>query len=361
MMQNKKKITLAILVAGVLAIFIAAYLWQAGSRSQRVVKPAGPLEKLTISTLPIYTPAILFIAQEKGFFTDNGLEVAIRLFQTGPMGLAEVKAGRVDLAHVADFVLVGELLKGSKSVRCLGSIVAAEINYLIAQKDHGISQPGDLRGKRIGVPLGTIAEFFLARFLTFNDLSLGEVKVINLNPAEMSEALVNDRVDAVMVWDPVTYEIKKRLGEKIISWPGQSGQKFYNILVATDEFLKAKPLVLERLFRALDQAEIFVKSNREESINIVAKHINLDKSLFENSWGNSDYELSFDQGLLIAMEDEARWMIRNKLVNQTEVPNFLNYFDAEPLARAVPGAVQIFIPKGEGRGVPGPSEAKQGR
>jgi ABC-type nitrate/sulfonate/bicarbonate transport system substrate-binding protein len=208
---------------------------------------------------------------------------------------------------------------------------------------------------------GTVAEFLLGRFLTFNNLSLDDVRVLNLVPAAMSEALAHDQVDAVMVWDPVAYEIKKRLGEKIIRWAGQPGQKFFNPLVTTDEFLKARPLVLERMFRALAHAETFVKSNREESIDIVAHQINLDKATFENDWSNSEYELSFDQSLIIAMEDEARWMISNKLTDQTRLPNFLPYLAVEPMAEVVPRAVQVVIPKDERGVTPAPSGAGRER
>jgi ABC-type nitrate/sulfonate/bicarbonate transport system substrate-binding protein len=346
MMDNKPKITLAAVV-GVLVILVAAYLWQTGARSR---KPTGPPEKVTISTLPIYTPALLFVAQEKGYFRDNGLDVTIKLFQTGPLGLEEMKAGRVDIAHVGDFVLVDEILKGGKSLRCLGSIVAAEINHLLASKDHGIYQPVDLKGKRLGIAQGTIAEFFLGRFLISNNLSLSDVKVINLSPSEMPGALAHDRVDAVMVWDPVTYEVKKRLGEKIITWPGQSGQKFYNPLVTTDEFLQTRAMVVERLLQALAEAETFLKSHRKESMDIVAQQIGLDKSLFWKDWDNSDYELSFDQALLISMENEARWMIRNRLTDREQIPNFLDYFSAGALARVNPKAMRIVIPEARGAG-----------
>jgi ABC-type nitrate/sulfonate/bicarbonate transport system substrate-binding protein len=344
----------AVLASVLLLVVIAAYLWQVEFRSRKADLPPGPLEKITISTLPIYTPGLLFIAQEKGYFKENGLDVTIKFFQTGQIGMEQVRAGQVDIAHVGDFVLVDAILKGAKSLRCLGSIVAAEINHIMALKDRGISQPTDLKGKKVGVTHGTIAEFFLGRFLTFNNLSLNDVKIIYLTPSEMSEALDRNQVDAVMVWDPTTYEIKKRLCDRIINWPGQTGQKFYNVLVSTAEFTQNRSKTLEALFRALVQAETFIKNNRYESIDIIAKQINLDKSVFQSDWLSSNYELSFDQSLLIAMEDEARWIIRNKLTDQTTLPDFLDYLEAEPLARAIPKAVKIIIPKEDQR-APAPS------
>ena len=345
--MSKRKIKTAILVSVLLLVGIAGYLWQAGFLASKVTAPAGPLEKITLSTLPIYTPSLLFIAQEKGYFKENGLDVTIKLFQTGQIGLEEMQAGHIDIAHIADFVLVDAIFKGATSLRGLGSIVAADINHLLARKDRGISQPRDLKGKKIGVPRGTIAEFFLGTFLTFNNLSFNNVKIIYLAPSEMSEALAREQVDAVMIWDPVTYDIKKRFGDRIISWPGQSNQKFYHVLVTTAEFAQNRSRTLERLFQALTRAENFIKNNPDESIEITAKLINLDQSLFNTDWHNSNYELSLNQSLLIAMEDEARWMIQNQLTDRTRLPDFLDYIDAAPLAKVDPKAVRIIIPKDE--------------
>ena len=347
-MMSKAK--LAVLTSVLLLVVIACYLWQVGLLAPKAVPPAGPQEKITISILPIYPAALLLIAQEKGYFRANGLEVVIQSFETGRICLDYLQAGRVDVGFMADFVFLDEIFKGSKSLRILGSPAAVEFIHLLALKDHGILQPSDLKGKQVGVARSTVAEFFLGRFLTFNNLSLREVKITYLNPSEMAAALAHNLVDAVMVWNPITYEIKRKLGEKIISWPGQTGQKFYEVLVSTDKFIQSNSRALEKLFRALAQAENFIKNNRAEGQDIVAKQINLDKSVFKDDWLKSDFELSFDQSLLIAMEDEARWMIQNRLTDRTEVPNYLNYFDPGPLLKVNPKAVRLIMP-----GVPAPA------
>ena len=158
-----------------------------------------------------------------------------------------------------------------------------------------------------------------------------------------------------MAWEPYTYEIKKRLGDRVVSWPGQNGQQFYNILVSRDQFIKAKPEALVRLFRALDRAAAFVKQNKDEALEITAQQLKVDASVLKDQWIGSKYELSLDQSLLIAMEDKARWMINHKLTEQTRLPDFLDYFYVEPLAKVDPKAVRLIIPKDEGPIAPAPS------
>jgi ABC-type nitrate/sulfonate/bicarbonate transport system substrate-binding protein len=354
-MKGKVKKGIVILTPVLLLIVIAAYLWQTGFQSSKTTVPAGPLEKITLSTSADAKSALLFIAQHNGYFTQNGLEVTLKTFPSGRMGCEQLVAGKIDVANAADFVLVSEVFAGTKSLRCLGSIAAADDHQVIAKKDPGILAPGDLRGKRIGVPHGTSAEFFLGRFLTFQNLGLSNVAIVDVHPADLEDALATGRVDAVVVWEQWVYEIKKNLGDKIISWPAQSGQKYYWLLMSTDAWVKARPEVLPRLFRALRQAETFLKSHGDESIEIIARQINRDPAIIKDSLIISTCALSLDQALLILMEDEARWMIKNNLVQQTEVPDFLDYLEVAPLAAAVPEAVQIILPKGEGRAGPGPA------
>jgi ABC-type nitrate/sulfonate/bicarbonate transport system substrate-binding protein len=336
--------TIVFITAGLILLGgLTFWLWSPPSRSLRPY--AGPVEKLTISTGTDAKSALLFIAQHNDYFSQNGLEVTLKILPSGKMAREQLQAGTIDIANASDFVVVEGVFAGSESLRCLGAIAAAKDILVIARKDQGILTPGDLRGKKVGVPLGTAAEFFLGRFLTFHNLSLSDVAVVNVHPADLGDALAIGSVDAVIIWERYGVPIKQRLEDQVVSWPGQSGQKYYWLLVTTDAIAKTRLDVLKRLFKALDQAENFLKSHPEEGIGIIARRINLDPAIVQAAWMKSTYALSFDQALFIMMEDEARWMIKNKLTDQTTLPNYLNYIDAEALLQVNPKAVDLIIPR----------------
>jgi NitT/TauT family transport system substrate-binding protein len=56
------------------------------------------------------------------------------------------------------------------------------------------------------------------------------------------------------------------------------------------------------------------------------------------------YRLFLDQGLLLAMEDQAAWMIENRRTDQTIIPNVMDYLDPGPLLKVNPKAVQLALP-----------------
>ena len=59
-------------------------------------------------------------------------------------------------------------------------------------------------------------------------------------------------------------------------------------------------------------------------------------------WSRNQLALSLDQSLILAMEDEARWMMRSGLTTETTVPDFAAYVYSEALQDVKPEAVNII-------------------
>jgi NitT/TauT family transport system substrate-binding protein len=74
----------------------------------------------------------------------------------------------------------------------------------------------------------------------------------------------------------------------------------------------------------------------------VQKMLNLEQTYMETVWSQNEYGLSLEQSLILAMEDQARWMIINNLTAETEVPNFLDYIYEDALEEIKPEAVNII-------------------
>ncbi len=134
------------------------------------------------------TSTLVLVADKKGYFRENGLDVTIQEYQSGNFSVDALLDNKVDLASCSEFALVERIFKRGKNLGYMGSCATIDNTGVIARKDK-ITNPADLRGKRIGVTFTSIASFYLGVFLTFNGLSLDDVEPVDVKPFDMKDAL----------------------------------------------------------------------------------------------------------------------------------------------------------------------------
>jgi ABC-type nitrate/sulfonate/bicarbonate transport system substrate-binding protein len=335
-MSRKWAIGIGLTLAAALIILAGAYLWQAGMLSCYQVP-----EKITIGSNPGRYSGPVYVAQERGYFKAQGLDVTIKTNISSPESIKDLKAGRLDLACCGAFNLVQEALAGPSKIRCLAILANGQIFNLIVRPDKGISRPEDLRGKTIGLPRRTAAEFFLGRFLAFNRIAFNEVNIMDINPSDLAGSLAAGKVDAVVAWEETAQNIKDKIGDQVVTWPCQEGQDIYWLLTSGEDYLKDKPEILEKVLRALEDAVNFIKHSPQEARGIISQ-----RSKFSPSEWDSyplRYEVFLDQNLLLVLEDEAAWMIRNHFTDQTTIPNFMDYLAPGPLWKVDPRAMRLVM------------------
>ncbi len=357
-MGRTKTATLALLV---LLAVILGYLWQAGWLGHPPRPAPGPLEKVTVNIDYSGFNALLWIARDRGFDRDQGLQLHLETYQTGQEALAHLSPDGLCLACCTEFVLVRQILGGAAGLDCLGVVSSGDNNEVIARRDRGISRPEDLRGKTIGVPQSTSAEFSLARFLTLHYIGPGDVTVVDINPRDLAEALASGKVDAVQIWEPIVYDVLAKNQGNTVSWPAQGGQDLYWLLVGRDDTIRKNPAAVAKLLRALLQAADFVRQHPLEAQAVMARWLKVPMERVQSGKFPKRYEVFLDQGLLLAMEDEARWLIDNHRVPATRLPDFLDYFYPAPLAGVAPQAVRLVIPPKPSPGHPAPPGSGEAR
>ena len=107
------------------------------------------------------------------------------------------------------------------------------------------------------------------------------------------------------------------------------------------DFVQRSPQTIARFLRALIQAEDFLAKHPAQAQNIIAAAIKVDQELVRQVWDAFSYQVSLSQNLLITLEDETRWAMKNKLTDQTVMPNYLSYIYVDGLKSVKPGAVRM--------------------
>lgn len=337
--KSMKKIVAAIAVI-FMTVLVGSGIWPFPNFG---ATDSGTPESITIGYSPFEHTALFWVAEDLGFFSQNGLNITLRKYDSGVASLDGLLNGEADIAvGVTEFPLVGRALKKER-IRTVGSIDKGEIIYLVGRKDRGIENATDLKGKRVGTALRTISEFYLGRFLELHGMNMQDIVLVDVKtPAEWVNSIVDGDIDAIAIGQPAVNSIKDRLGTNAVVWSAQSSQPLYSQVISTDEWIKEHPELVRRFLKSLAEAEEYVSTHPAESKAIVQKRLNLSADYMDTVWQQNQFTLSLDQSLILAMEDEARWMIKNNLTTERQVPNFLDYIHEDDLKAIKPEAVNVI-------------------
>lgn len=301
------------------------------------------MDSIVVAYSPFETTGLVWVAEDQNYFNSNRISITFRKYDTGAGALNGILNGEADIVvGTTEFPFVIKAFEKA-DIKIIGSIAKSEIIYLVGRRDRGIEEVSDLRGKVIGTTHGTIAEFYLGRFLELNGMSIEDVALVDLKtPTEWTKAVVNGDIDAVVTAQPYANSAKELLGPNAILWCVQSGQLLYSNIIAKDEWITKNTNLVKSFLRSLSQSEEYIINNSSKAKNSIQQHLDLDISYMDIVWTQNQFGLSLEQSLVFAMEDEARWMIANNLINQEQIPYFLDFIDESALGAIRPEAVNII-------------------
>jgi NitT/TauT family transport system substrate-binding protein len=305
-------------------------------------KPAVPPEKVTIAYSATTDAVLPEIAQSRGYYREEGLEVVPHLHPYGKPALKEVLEGKADFATVAETPVMFAIMNGEK-ISIIATIQTSnKDNAIVARKDKGIRTLRDLKGKRIGATLGTTSDFFLDAILGVHRISRKDVDVLDLKAEAMPDALEHGDVDAIATFNPYLIQAQRRLGARGITFLDEDIYTWTFNVVATQEFIRNNPGKVSKVLRSLVKAEKFVREYPSEAQKIVADFSGIDMGIVRDIWDTTTYSVTLDQSLVLAMEDETRWALKDRLIAEKEVPNFLDFIYLDGLTSVKPDAVRIL-------------------
>lgn len=330
----------AMIGALVLVALLGGYVWSSWTPP---AQPASPPEAMTIAANTHYAgTGLVFIAQVKGYFANEGLNVALQPYTTGKDALDAALEGRAELATAADILIMFAVMK-EQPVSIVATIFTVEKDPgIIGRKDKGVLTLASLNGKRIGVTLGTSGHFVLDAFLIRQKLSTDDVTLRDLQPQELSEALLNGDVDAVATWEPYLGALRTQLGANGMIFYSEGIYELPFNIAGTRDYVLSHPQTIKKLLRALVRAERFCKDEPGAAHKIIAGAINVSLEHMMELWPTFQFKVTLDQSLLLTLEDETRWAIKNKLTGRTDIPNYLYHIYLDALHAVTPEAVTII-------------------
>ncbi len=261
--------------------------WMFAATSAALAQAPKPT-KIRFGTSAGVAYPTMIIAEEKGFFRKENLEVETT-FLAGSGGVAEALAsGNLDLGNAAPTTSVLAMSKGARLVMLAGlentftdkSGRTWEAVYVVSRSGENIKAIPDLKGKRVAVnDLGSNYNFMMMDQLRQKGMDpRKDVTIVAIPFSQMAGALVQKQVDVIVGTYDAVYQARQRMPVDVIgSHTSLEGldMGLTSTVSASTEYLKKEPEAPVRFLRALLQArqwlEKAVAANDPEAIEIVGR------------------------------------------------------------------------------------------
>ena len=220
-------------------------------------KDTGDLKTVSIqidgSAVPYYAP--LYLAQENGYFAEEGLNVEFYYAAAADI-VKNVAAGNVEFGFPNADAVVAAKAQG------LGAIIFGS--------DSGISTPADLKGKKVAVTsLGSANYFQLQAAMESAGLTIDDVQVEIVGTGAILTALTEGQVDAIVFSKLRTIELNNSGYAASEITCDQFLPSFGNVLVAGDKLVAEDPETVDGFCRALNKAiEYIIDGHVEEAVDM---------------------------------------------------------------------------------------------
>jgi NitT/TauT family transport system substrate-binding protein len=336
--NSPKRYALAALLG--LALAGALLLWVRPPR--RAAHPPAAYT-LTIASNSAYVGTCpVTVAVGSGYFEREGIAATLQTHLTGKGALAAALSGQAGLATTADIPIMFAAMQ-KVPVSVLATFFKTEHDHgIVARRDRGIATLADLKGKRIGVTLGTSAHFVLDGFLSRQHLARSDVEVVSLKPEQFATALGSGEVDAIASWEPVLDTLLGALGKNGALFYAEDIYEIPYSLAGSREYVAANPELMRRVLRALEYGVRDCRDRPERARAVMSAVLRADTGAWATRWQRLQFRMTLDQGLILALEDESRWAVANGLATPGETPNFLDNMYLDALVHVAPAAVTVI-------------------
>lgn len=246
---------------------------------------------------------ILLVAADQGFFEKHGVQVEPVLYEVFDDAIPDLAAGKVD----GGFFVIGDLIpliQNDNLRAVLITDISEGADQIVASSE--IRSVADLRGKRIGVSLGTFGEVLVRRMLETQKISLSEVTFVDVNAEAVPEAIPSV-IDAGHTWEPHTSRALQK-GLHIIFTSAETPGLVPDLLVLRTDILQTRPKQVHALVAALLDAAEFTRKHPEQAITSIAKLS-----------GMAPEEISFEGVRLYSLEDNRAAFAENPGTDTTSI------------------------------------------
>jgi NitT/TauT family transport system substrate-binding protein len=219
--------------------------------------------------------AFAWVAQDKGYFKDAGLDVTIQLGAAVDSNLTAMAAGQAQFSAVD---LTGAMIQAGKGkfkdFRAIAAIHQQTLVSIVSLQGSTVAQPKDLEGKKVGAATGSVNQLLFPAYAQLAGIDAKKVTFVNVVPTQLNALLASHQVDALSTFLISRGAIEKAAaGPKAIIMPYSDylSDLFGNALVTTASLAQSNPDLVKRFRDAMLKALQWTIENPDDAAAILKK------------------------------------------------------------------------------------------
>lgn len=215
--------------------------------------------------------SLVSIAQEKGYFKEEGLLPQFVRFSSGPTEITAMLAGDLDVGYIGPGAMF-IVMEGRVSYIAVDSIATGDM--IIGYPGRNIKKVKDLVGKKVGIYPGTSQEMLLRVALKLNKIPYNKVQVVPIPPENQVAAFGTGQLDAICTYSPYTGLLQNALPNADIVL---SSKQLYPEFIfpqgwlANKNFVQKNPKTVQAFLRAIMRANNVRIKDSEQWIPMTSK------------------------------------------------------------------------------------------
>ena len=268
--------------------------------------------RLAIQPSAAFVP--LVIAREKGWIDEAMKEIDVDVkwtdFESGPPMNESFAAGQQDIGVIGDVPSVAAVAAGQKNV-FIATADGGPSYAMLVTDDSGIKNVADLKGKKIGLTIGSTAQNLAGKLLAKAGLDIKkDVEIINISTGDAQTVLLNHNVDAVVIWEPNVSRLDATDKIHILTHGGDIGFPGVNVVFALQDFVKQNPDIVKVYLQQYWKASKAYEKNPKDYAELLSKYFKLDPGLVAKAASKYAYVLKFDKAEVDGLQDTVSFLIQ---------------------------------------------------
>lgn len=319
-----------------MVLFLTVLMILAGCGGKTASNEAS--EKVTtlkFGTTPWPTSMFAFLADDLGYFKEEGVNVDLQIFSAFGETQQALIGGNLDLITSPSSDTIAPYSQGAKFDVIMLTDKSLGADGMVAKKE--INDIKDLKGKTVATELYSVDHMYLLQLLDQAGMSEKDVKLTNMSISDAGTAMISGKVDAAVIWEPYLSRALAEGDTNLLYSSKDTPDLITDSIIVNEKVVKDKKAAVQAFVNSWYRAVDYWKENPEDAEKRMAKHMDVSPEEFHELMKTlyittaEDTQKSFDESSENSFVD----------VN-TKIAKFLKDLD---VIKSVPNVSEMVNPE----------------